>query len=77
MIYLKKKGHLDTMEIEVELADAALLDKYEQLEAATASVKERLHSVLGLTAKVTLVEPKSLQRFEGKAKRIIDLRNEK
>ena len=77
MIYLKKKGHLDTMEIEVELADGTLLNKYEQLEAATNFVKERLHSVLGLSAKVTLVEPKSLQRFEGKAKRIIDLRNEK
>ena len=40
-------------------------------------IRDSLKSVLGLETKVTLVEPKSLERFQGKAKRILDLRNEK
>ena len=56
-------------------ADACLLYTSE-LEELQRSIHDRLKSVLGLETRVTLVEPKSLERFQGKAKRILDLRNE-
>ena len=43
------------------------------IQAITAKVKNKLKTVLGLDAKITLVSPNTLQRFEGKAKRIKDL----
>ena len=46
------------------------------MEAVQHKIHDRLKSVLGLETKVTLAEPKSLERFQGKAKRILDLRNE-
>lgn len=75
-LVLRKKNFMDTMEVKVELVDAALLDRYSELENLQRGIHDRLRSVLGLETKVTLVEPKSLERFMGKAKRILDLRNE-
>lgn len=72
-----KKGYLDKIEVVVELLDANLLDSYGQLENLRQSIKARLRSVLGIDSKITLVEPRSLERFEGKAKHVIDLRGEK
>ena len=47
-----------------------------ELEKLQREISEKFKSVLGLQAKVTLVQPKTLERFQGKAKRILDLRNE-
>ncbi len=58
------------------MADAELLERYQELQELQRSMHDRLKSVLGLEAKVTLVQPKTLERFQGKAKRILDLRNE-
>ncbi|WP_130861087.1 phenylacetate--CoA ligase family protein [Bacilliculturomica massiliensis] len=69
-----KKGYLDKIEVVVELVDASVLDSYTQLEALTRDIKARLRTVLGIDSKITLVEPRTLERFEGKAKRVIDLR---
>ena len=71
-----KKGYLDRIEVDVELLNTDLLDSFAELEALTGRVRGRLRSVLGIDSKVNLVPPKSLQRFEGKAKRVIDLRKE-
>ena len=60
----------------MELIDSALLESFAELEKLQKRIHDRLKSVLGLETKVTLVEPKSLERFQGKAKRILDLRNE-
>ena len=46
------------------------------LESITARVRAKLNLVLGLDAKVTLVSPNTLDRFEGKAKRVKDLRRQ-
>ena len=46
------------------------------IEKLENEMKERLHSVLGLRAKLRLAEPKSIERTTGKAKRIIDLREQ-
>ena len=73
-IKVYKKGYLDRIEVDVELADENCLESFTLLEALTNRVRERLRIVLGIDSKVNLVEPRSLTRYEGKAKRVIDLR---
>jgi phenylacetate-CoA ligase len=73
-ILVDRKDHLDTMEIKVELADESLLDSYTKLGELEKRIKANLRVVLGLDAVIKLVTPRSLQRFEGKAKRVTDLR---
>jgi phenylacetate-CoA ligase len=75
-IIIKKKGYLDVLEINVELIDGRLLEKFSELEDLENTIREKLRTVLSIDAAVNLVEPRSLKRFEGKAKRVIDLRNE-
>ena len=75
---MRREGNFkDTLEIKVELLDASVLENYGELEKLIRLIQERIKSVLGLQAKITLVPPKTLERFQGKAKRILDLRNEK
>lgn len=66
----------DRLEVKVELADSSLLENYAELESLKNSIHHNLKTVLGIDTKVSLVEHKSLERFQGKAKRIIDLRGE-
>ncbi len=73
-IIVDRKNHLDTMDIKVELADESLLDSYAKLGELEQRIKARLRVVLGIEAVIKLVAPRSLQRFEGKAKRVTDLR---
>lgn len=75
-IVVDRKNHLDTMEIKVELADESLLDSYAKLGELESKIRANLRVVLGLDAMVKLVAPRSLQRFEGKAKRVTDLRKQ-
>ena len=58
----------------MELIDGGLLERYGELEQLQRKIEHKLRSVLGIQCKVSLVEPKTLQRFEGKANRILDLR---
>lgn len=69
-----REGSADTLEVKVEIADAGLLDSYANLEALRKKVNHNLKTVLGIDTKVSLVEPKSIERTAGKAKRIIDNR---
>ncbi|MBR0600358.1 phenylacetate--CoA ligase family protein [Sinanaerobacter chloroacetimidivorans] len=71
-----KKGYLDKIEVDVELIDANLLESFTLLESLNNKIKNQLRTVLGIDAKVNLVEPRALARFEGKAKRVIDMREE-
>lgn len=73
-IIVKKKGYLDSLQIRVELIDGSLLESFKELSALEKRIVHALHTVLGINAKVQLVQPKTLERFEGKAKRVIDLR---
>ena len=73
-IEVNRKNHLDTMLIRVELLSAELLDSYTALEQLEKNIRSKLKVVLGLDATIRLVAPRSLQRFEGKAKRVNDLR---
>jgi phenylacetate-CoA ligase len=73
-IVVDRKNFLDYMEIKVELADESLLDSYSKLGELEHRIKSSLRVMLGLDASIRLVAPRSLQRFEGKAKRVTDLR---
>ncbi len=73
-ILVERKNYLDTMEIKVELADESLLDSYAKLGELEKKIKFNLRTVLGLDAVIKLVAPRSLKRFEGKARRVTDLR---
>ncbi len=73
-IIITKKGYLDALEVQVEPTESAFTGSYRDLEKLEATVRNRLSSVLSLRAKVKLLEPGSLERFVGKAKRVIDKR---
>ena len=72
-IILEREGYLDKLTVKVELAQST--DSFSVLEKITKEVKSKLQLILGLDAKVMLESPNTLQRFEGKAKRVKDLRS--
>jgi phenylacetate-CoA ligase len=67
-------GTLDNLEVQVEMSPEMFSDKIKNIEASEKKIRENIESALGLTCKVRLVEPKSIERTEGKAKRVIDKR---
>lgn len=73
-IVLTSENYMDHMEVKVELVDASLLERYSELEKLTGTIHAKLRTVLGVEAKITLVQPRSIERTAGKAKRVIDLR---
>ena len=75
-LVLRREGFMDTLEVKVELIDGSLLDEYKKLAEIQKNVRFQLKTILGIDTIVTLCEPKSIERFQGKAKRIIDLRSE-
>ena len=74
-IVVTREGYSDKLEIRVELSKPC--DEFAELKRIEGKVLKGLRTILGLDAKVTLVSPNTLKRFEGKAKRIVDLRNSK
>ena len=72
-IIITRDGYVDKLEIRVELLKST--DSFGVLQSLTNAVRSKLRTMLGLDAKVTLESPNTLQRFEGKAKRIKDLRS--
>ena len=75
MIVVDRKNNTDTMEVLVEVTDAMFTDTIKGMAAAEHKLEAELKSLLGIVADVKLVEPGSIERFEGKAKRVIDKRN--
>jgi len=73
-IIVTKEGYMDKIEVQVELLDGTLLDRYRELEKLEMDIRHHLRSVLQIDAKVKLVNPKSIERTTGKAKHVIDLR---
>ena len=74
-IVVTRQNHSDYLEVRVELLPQYMSDSLAQVDAIAKKIKARIRVVLGLDVKISLVSPNSIQRFEGKAKRIIDLRN--
>ncbi|MFV0422087.1 phenylacetate--CoA ligase family protein [Oleidesulfovibrio sp.] len=75
-IVVKKHGNLDVMEVQVELSENMFSDEIKNLQRLEGRIQKTIKEFLGVTAKVRLVDPRSIQRSEGKAKRVLDLRNE-
>lgn len=74
-LVVTRKNFADQLEVRVELIDGTLLERYAELEALQKRVHDRIKSILGIEITVSLVEPKTIERFTGKAQRIVDLRN--
>ncbi|HGE70693.1 TPA: phenylacetate--CoA ligase [Candidatus Poribacteria bacterium] len=73
-IVVERKGMLDELEVRVEVNERLFSDEVRKLEAVQRKLQNEIESVLGISVKVTLVEPKTIERSEGKAKRVKDLR---
>jgi phenylacetate-CoA ligase len=74
LLIVDRVNNLDTLELKVEVDEAFFQDKISQLESLRQKLQNNLENSLGLGIKVTLVEPKIIERSEGKAKRVIDKR---
>jgi phenylacetate-CoA ligase len=74
LIVVDRKHGLDDIEVRLEVAEEVFSDIMADMVAFTRHVSERLHAVIGLNVKVTLVEPGSIERTAGKAQRVLDLR---
>ncbi len=74
MLIVDRINNLDILEVQVEVEERFFSDEIRQLEGLTQKISRVLQSALGLSVKVKLVEPKTIQRSEGKAKRVIDKR---
>jgi phenylacetate-CoA ligase len=73
-IVVDRKNHSDILIIKVEVEAESMMDSYAALERLEDTLKDKMRLMLGLDAKIQLVSPNTLQRFEGKAKRVTDLR---
>ena len=71
---VRRENFSDSLTVIVELTNGALLERYQELENLRAEIRHKLRTVLGIDAKINLVSPMTIERFQGKAKRVIDLR---
>ena len=73
-IVIDRVGNSDTFDINVEMSESFFSDDIKSIERIERSITDQLRFTLGIGAKVHLVNPKSIVRSEGKAKRVLDLR---
>jgi len=73
-IVVEREGNLDTMLVQVEVSGNVFSDEIRKLENLTKKIQSEVKDMLGVTCKVKLVEPRTIQRSEGKAQRVIDKR---
>ena len=74
-LIVDREGNLDDLEIWVEISERLFSDEVRKLEEIEGRIKREIQSTLGISARVKLVEPKTIARSEGKAKRVIDRRD--
>ncbi len=75
-LIVRREGFADTLEIQVELSDTSLLESFGKIQELQSKIKHNIHTVLGIQCKVSIVEPNTIERFVGKAKRVVDLRGQ-
>ncbi len=73
-IIVTRPHHLDEIEVQVELSKKLFSDEVRHIEDLKKKIEDHIEAAIGLRVKVSLVEPKTLPRSEGKAKRVIDKR---
>ena len=74
LLYVDRENNLDTLELKVELDETKLTDTIRDLQNLSRKIAHALNSAIGLSVKVTLVEPRTITRSEGKAVRVVDNR---
>ncbi len=74
LLVVDRKDNLDSLEVLVEVSDKMFSDEVRKLEEVEKKLRHEIASVLGISAKIKLVEPKTIPRSEGKATRVIDKR---
>ena len=74
LITVDRKGAMDELEIQVEIEERLFSDEIKSLESLRHKISEEIKGVLGLSAVIKLVEPKTIERSQGKARRVIDKR---
>ena len=73
-LIVDRQGQLDTLEVQVEVDEATFSDEVKQLQALAQDIQRKIKDYFTVSVKVKLVEPQSIPRSEGKAKRVIDRR---
>ena len=74
LLIVDREDNLDTLEVQVEVNEKVFSDEVKQLERLEKRIEKEIKEMFGVTCKCKLVEPKTIQRSEGKAKRVIDKR---
>jgi phenylacetate-CoA ligase len=74
LIIVDRVSNLDVMEVWVEMTSTMFSDEVKRIEDIEKNIRKRIEDTLGLSVQVKLVEPKSIERSQGKAKRVIDKR---
>jgi phenylacetate-CoA ligase len=73
-LVVDREENLDTLEVQVEVNEKTFSDEVKILQGLSRRITREIKDILGITCKVRLVEPKTIARSEGKAKRVIDNR---
>jgi len=73
-LVVERDGSLDTIEAQVEVSEEFFSDEVKGLETLALKLRTNIKDLLGISCKIKLVEPKTIQRSEGKAQRVIDKR---
>lgn len=74
LLIVEREGTLDTLKLMVEVQEQFFSDEIKELENLRRKITHKLQSTLGISVEVKLVEPKTIERTAGKAKRVIDNR---
>jgi phenylacetate-CoA ligase len=74
ILIVDRNNNLDSLELKVEVEEEFFQDKISELQALREKIQNTIESAIGLGLKVTLVEPKTIERSEGKSKHVIDNR---
>lgn len=74
LLIIDRKDNLDTLEVQVEVNEGMFSDEIKVLQALSRRIEKEIKDMLGVTCTVKLVEPKTIQRSEGKAQRVRDNR---
>lgn len=74
LLIVDRKDNLDTLEVQVEVNEEMFSDEIKVLQSLARRIEKEIKDMLGVTSTVKLVEPKTIQRSEGKAKRVQDNR---
>jgi phenylacetate-CoA ligase len=73
-LMVSRDGALDNLEVHVEVSEGFFFDEMKKQQEFARAIEHKLENAIGIRARIKLVEPKTIERSEGKAKRVVDLR---